>query len=78
MMKAQMTDRDVREDVRKSVKAMRETALRLQHDYKYLNHAESAGEDLASAIDAFDRQLMNDLDQHEEGLSHFRMMPGGG
>lgn len=76
--KIDMTDNDVRDDVRKSLQSMRQTVARLQQDYAYLDHAQSAGDDLVCAIDAFDRELTNDLDQHQEKLTRVRTMHGGG
>lgn len=67
-----------REDLHQSVQTIRDTVARLLDDYKYLEHAQSAGDDLVYAIEAFDHQLTNDLELYEEKLAQTRAMHGGG
>ncbi len=71
-------DKTPREDVRNSLQTMRETVARILHDYDYLEHARTAGDDLVTAIEAFDHQLTNDLELYEEKLARTRAMHGGG
>ena len=78
MMDPLMMNKEVRNDVHMSLQSVRVTVARLQHDYAYLNHARSAGHNLLAAIAAFERQLIDDVDEHEDKLARVRAMHGGG